>query len=54
MISALARLGGLEPGALPESFRSFGITDRPSWMELFATHPPIEARIAALQAGSPP
>jgi heat shock protein HtpX len=53
MISALARLGGLEPGALPESFRSFGITDRPSWMELFATHPPIEARIAALQARSP-
>jgi heat shock protein HtpX len=52
MINALARLGGLEPGELPQSFRSFGITDRPSWMALFATHPPIEARIAALQAGS--
>ena len=52
MARALARLGGLEPGALPESFRSFGITDRPGWMALFASHPPIEARIAALQAGA--
>jgi len=27
-----------------------GITDRPSWMALFSSHPPIEQRIAALQA----
>ena len=50
MVHALARLGGLAPGALPESFRSFGITDRPGWLALFASHPPIETRIAALQA----
>ena len=28
----------------------FGITDRTGFMALFATHPPIEARIRALQA----
>ena len=50
MINALARLGGLEPGALPESIRAMGISDRPAWMGLFASHPPIEERIAALQA----
>ena len=50
MINALARLGGLEPGALPQSIRAMGISDRPSWMGLFASHPPIEQRIAALQA----
>src|SRR5262245_20476142 len=50
MINALARLGGLEPGALPESIKAFGINDRPGWMALFSTHPPIEQRIAALQA----
>jgi heat shock protein HtpX len=27
-----------------------GINDRPGWMALFSTHPPIEQRIAALQA----
>ncbi|MCZ7565505.1 MAG: protease HtpX [Burkholderiales bacterium] len=50
MINALARLGGAEPGALPESMRAMGIADRPGWMGLFASHPPIERRIAALQA----
>jgi len=50
MINALARLGGLEPGALPQSIRAMGISDRPSWMGLFSSHPPIEQRIAALQA----
>jgi heat shock protein HtpX len=50
MINALARLGGLEPGALPESVKAMGINDRPGWMALFSTHPPIEQRIAALQA----
>jgi heat shock protein HtpX len=50
MINALARLGGLEPGALPESVKALGINDRPGWMALFSTHPPIEQRIAALQA----
>jgi heat shock protein HtpX len=49
MIAALGRLGGLPPGALPQSLRTFGITDMPAWLGLFASHPPIEARIAALQ-----
>jgi len=50
MINALARLGGMEPGALPQSIKAMGINDRPGWMALFSTHPPIEHRIAALQA----
>jgi heat shock protein HtpX len=50
MINALARLGGTEPGALPQSIKAMGINDRPGWMALFSTHPPIEQRIAALQA----
>ncbi len=50
MINALARLGGMEPGQLPESVKAMGINDRPGWMALFSTHPPIEQRIAALQA----
>jgi heat shock protein HtpX len=50
MINALKRLGGIEPGPLPESIKALGISDRPGWMALFSTHPPIEQRIAALQA----
>jgi heat shock protein HtpX len=50
MIAALARLGGVEAGALPQSFRSAGISGGSSVMALFATHPPIEERIAALQS----
>jgi len=50
MANALARLGGVPSGALPQAMRAMGITDRPSWMALFSSHPPIEQRIAALQA----
>ncbi len=50
MMAALARLGGLEPGALPQSIKAAGISDKPGFMALFSTHPPIEERIAALQA----
>jgi len=51
MMSALARLGGLEPGALPESMKAAGIAGRRSgFAALFSTHPPVEERIAALQA----
>jgi heat shock protein HtpX len=50
MIHALARLGGLPPGDLPKALTGFGITDKAGFMQLFATHPPIAARIAALQA----
>jgi heat shock protein HtpX len=51
MVNALRRLGGFEPGALPQTMKAFGITDRGGWLALLATHPPIEARIAALTSG---
>jgi heat shock protein HtpX len=51
MINALARLGGLEPGQLPQAVQAMGINGRCSnLMALFSSHPPIEQRIAALQA----
>src|SRR3990170_1001147 len=51
MMNALARLGGLQPGELPESMKAAGITNRRSgFAALFSTHPPVEERIAALQA----
>jgi heat shock protein HtpX len=49
MIKALARLGGLPPGELPKALNGFGITDKAGMAALFATHPPIEERIRALQ-----
>jgi heat shock protein HtpX len=54
MIKALSRLGGLPPGELPKALNGFGITDKSEIMALFATHPPIEDRIRALQAGAKP
>jgi len=48
MISALARLGGLQPAELPPQLKAFGIAGPIG--ALLATHPPIEQRIAALQA----
>jgi len=49
MVNALRRLGGLVPGELPKSMAASGISDKVGVMALFSTHPPIEARIAALQ-----
>ena len=49
MIGALARLGGLQPGALPQSLAAAGVNGAPGWAALFSSHPPIEERIAALQ-----
>ena len=48
MINALARLGQMQAGALPASVSAMGITGDLS--KLFASHPPLEERIAALQA----
>lgn len=50
MIHALARLGGLQPGELPQSIASAGITDKPGFAALFSSHPPVEQRIAALRS----
>lgn len=51
MQHALARLGGLQPGALPSSLNASGISGGGGgWGALFSTHPPMEERIAALQA----
>jgi heat shock protein HtpX len=50
MINALARLGGLTPGPLPQSVQAMGISGAPSGlMALLSSHPPIEDRIKALQ-----
>ncbi|AEK61505.1 peptidase M48 family protein [Collimonas fungivorans] len=49
MQRALARLGGVEPATLPESMAALGINDKPGFMALFSSHPPIEQRIAALR-----
>jgi hypothetical protein len=48
MINALARLGGMVPGELPKSVAALGIAGGVG--ALFATHPPIEERIATLRA----
>jgi heat shock protein HtpX len=52
MIGALMRLGGMQPGALPQSLATAGVAGSPGWGALFASHPPIEQRIAALQGRS--
>lgn len=47
MIRALQRLGGVEPNELPGSVKGFGISGGIG--SLFATHPSIEDRVAALR-----
>jgi heat shock protein HtpX len=51
MVNALARLGGMAPPeSMPQAFKSFGINGGGSgFAALFSSHPPIEARIAALR-----
>jgi len=49
MIHALQRLGGMQAGELPKSMAALGITG--GLGQLFASHPPIEQRIQALQQG---
>jgi heat shock protein HtpX len=53
MVSALRRLGGLEGGPLPQALQAFGITEGNRVLALFASHPPIEQRIAALETQRP-
>ncbi len=48
MVNALARLGGVPTEELPGPVKGFGIAGGIG--SLFASHPPIEQRIAALQA----
>jgi heat shock protein HtpX len=55
MIAALERLRSLhEPSQLPERLSAFGIAGggRGVWLRLFASHPPLEDRIAALRASA--
>jgi len=49
MIHALARLGGVQAGELPKTFQFSGISSPKAISALFASHPPIQARIHALQ-----
>jgi heat shock protein HtpX len=50
MIAALRRLGGQEPGELPQALQAFGIAEGGhKFLALFSSHPPIAERIAALE-----
>ena len=51
MINALRRLQmGAADSQLPDQISAFGISGKKGgWMHLFATHPPLEERIAALE-----
>jgi len=52
MIAALERLQAAQiPAQLPERVAAFGISGngRGGWLRYFASHPPLEARIAALR-----
>jgi heat shock protein HtpX len=52
MIAALQRLAALHPAPLPDKMAAFGISGGigSGLKRLFMTHPPLEERIAALQA----
>jgi heat shock protein HtpX len=52
MIAALSRLGGLQTGGLPDAVKTFGISSESGLAKMFATHPPIEVRIAALRGAA--
>lgn len=51
MINALKRLAQREPEALPEQMAAFGISEKTKkgLAELWSSHPPIDARIEALE-----
>ena len=49
MVRALQRLGGLDAGELPGQMAASGIAGKAGVAELFASHPTVEQRIAALE-----
>lgn len=51
MVAALQRLQQGQPGELPQQIAAFGISGNfaEGFKRLFATHPPLSARISALQ-----
>jgi heat shock protein HtpX len=55
MIAALARLKlNQEQSQLPPQIAAFGISGGGAFLQLFASHPPLDERIAALrEAGTP-
>jgi len=53
MIAALGRLGALAGEPLPDSLRAFGAVNPGMRASLFASHPTIAARIAALEKWTP-
>jgi heat shock protein HtpX len=58
MLRALTRLGGVHAagsaGSLPQAMQAFGIAGgNQGWAAMFASHPPLEERIAALRANAP-
>ncbi len=50
MVAALERLGSISAGELPQNMAASGIAGAGRLLGLFSSHPPIEERIAALQA----
>lgn len=52
LINALKRLQNLHPAPLPDKMAAFGISGGvgDGLKRLFMTHPPLEERIAALEA----
>src|SRR5690606_38999735 len=51
IVRALIRLGNLDSGDLPKNMQAFGISSSGGVSALFASHPPIAARINALVDG---
>lgn len=49
MISALERLKSGQESQLDGTMAAFGIKNKPSFMKLLASHPPLEVRIKALK-----
>ena len=53
MISALERLGNLQPGVLPDSLKAMGIAGKRSSTSIWSTHPSLEDRVEALRRWTP-